>query len=262
MKVACFSVACVDHYFQIGQTFLGGNAMNQCINFQKFGHTTAMVGAVGDDEGGTRIRKFLGNRGVDISHLHIQEGETASNQMYVDASGERFGVDGAWRDGVYGEYRFTSNDWDFLDTFDIWATHANAPDYRETLRRKSEKQFLAADFLDLKDWDLLEESLGIINIAFFGGTKDMSDNLSRLARKKDALVVLTLGAEGSIAFKGSQTFLQQALPCEKVVDTTGCGDAFQAAFTASYIIDRDIAKALLHGAENGRETTAHYGAIV
>ena len=262
MKVACFSVACVDYYAQIQQSFVGGNSLNQCINFQTFGHTTAMVGAIGNDAKGEMVHDYFTKRGVDISHLHRVDGVTASNEMYVDDSGERFGIEGAWVDGVYGEYRLSPEDWDFLSGFDIWATHANAPDYREALKRKTSQQFLAVDFLALEDWDLLETSLGIVDIACFGGTPEMSGILSQLARKKNALIVLTLGAGGSIAYQGAQTFMQQALPCDRVVDTTGCGDAFQAAFTSSYILDRDVPKALLAGAESGRKTAAHYGAAV
>ena len=262
MKVACFSVACVDYYSQIKQSFVGGNSLNQCINFRTFGHTTAMVGAIGNDAKGKKVYDYFTERGVDITHLHQEEGVTASNEMYVDESGERFGIKGAWVDGVYGDYRLSPDDWDFLSGFDIWATHANAPDYREALTRKTPQQFLAVDFLALEDWELLEASLGIVDIAYFGGTPEMSSILSRFAKEKDALIVLTLGAEGSIAFKGSQMFRQQALPCDKVVDTTGCGDAFQVAFTSSYIHDRDIPKALLAGAQKGWETASHYGATV
>lgn len=261
MKVACFNVACVDYYPQLKQSFPGGNALNQCLHFQKFSHDTAMIGAVGNDPEGKKISKFLEDRKVDTSHLHVQNGVTASNQLYVDDSGERHGIEGAWKDGVYGEYHLDPDDWSYLETFDIWSTHANAPDYKETLKRKKKEQFLVVDFLDMEDYELLEMSLDIVDIAYFGGTMEMSGSLANLAKKKNALIVLTLGAEGSIAYNGSERVHQKALPIEKVVDTTGCGDAFQAAFTASCIVDQDIPKALLCGAQNGRETAAHHGAI-
>jgi sugar/nucleoside kinase (ribokinase family) len=51
------------------------------------------------------------------------------------------------------------------------------------------------------------------------------------------------------------------LEIEKVVDTTGCGDAFQAKFTAEYYVSGDIAAALLCGAVSGRNTAAQIGGI-
>ncbi|MGD9210986.1 MAG: PfkB family carbohydrate kinase [Desulfobacteraceae bacterium] len=47
------------------------------------------------------------------------------------------------------------------------------------------------------------------------------------------LIVLTLGSDGSIAFYGSKSYQQRTLITNNVVDTTGCGDAFQAGFVSS-----------------------------
>jgi fructoselysine 6-kinase len=46
-----------------------------------------------------------------------------------------------------------------------------------------------------------------------------------------------------------RAYSQKALATGKVVDATGCGDAFQAAFTASYFATKDIRAALWAGAE-------------
>jgi sugar/nucleoside kinase (ribokinase family) len=73
--------------------------------------------------------------------------------------------------------------------------------------------------------------------------------------------VLTLGAAGSIAIRNGETIAEPALPLEKVIDTTGCGDAFQAGFTAEYIESRDIRKALRKGAELGQTAAAHHGGV-
>jgi fructoselysine 6-kinase len=73
--------------------------------------------------------------------------------------------------------------------------------------------------------------------------------------------VLTLGAEGSIAIKNGEMTRQQALPLDKVVDTTGCGDAFQAGFSAEYFKTRDIRKSLLSGAAAGREAAMDFGGV-
>jgi sugar/nucleoside kinase (ribokinase family) len=73
------------------------------------------------------------------------------------------------------------------------------------------------------------------------------------------LIVLTLGKSGSMAFHNGRVYNQPALEIEKVIDTTGCGDAFQAAFTAEYYISGDIDAALLCGAESGKDTAAQIG---
>jgi fructoselysine 6-kinase len=101
----------------------------------------------------------------------------------------------------------------------------------------------------------------MINVAFFGGTPDMADDLSRLAMGRKGIVVLTLGAEGSKAFVNDQVYRQTALPVDKVIDTTGCGDAFQAAFNYEYYKSRNVIKALQAGAELGRLATQTHGGV-
>lgn len=261
MRVACFSVAAIDFFSQQNAWFAGGNSLNQAVRFRQMGYHSAFVGALGTDEAGDRIAKLLGNEQIDISCLQRIEGFTARNQIINDSAGERFGVDGAWESGIYEAFRMAETDWAYLKNFDIWATHANCPFFQVTLERKT-KQLLSVDFLHLRDYDLLQKSLTVADIVFFGGTVDMIEDLAQMAQKTPGkIIVLTLGAGGSMAFSDSLTYTQEALPLEKVIDTTGCGDAFQAGFTASYYRNQDIPQALLAGAELGRKAAMSFGGI-
>ncbi len=267
MKVACFSVAIMDYYPQQKQYFPGGNSLNQSVCFGQMGHRSAFVGPIGTDENGDRIAALLKSASVDTSHTHRIEGSTATNQIINDAAGERYGVEGAWLGGVYDNYELAEPDWAFLADFDVWTTHVDGPNFNEALKRKREDQLLTVDFLHLTDYALLENSLrdgvngtGGDAIVYFGGTADMASDLACIARTNPrAVIVLTLGADGSIAFVGDQSFTQPALPLDRVVDTTGCGDAFQAGFTASYYDTKDIPAALRAGAVLGRIAAQHYG---
>jgi fructoselysine 6-kinase len=198
---------------------------------------------------------------IDMSHMYRVNGQTACNKIINDDMGERYGIEGAWEGGVYETFQLSKADWDYISGFDIWSTHANGPCYLSALERKSKSQFMSVDFLHLKDYDLLEKSLRVVNIAYFGGTADMANDLAQIAKNNRGILVLTLGAEGSIAFEGDKAYTQKALPMEKVIDTTGCGDAFQSAFTTSYIRTKDIQASLLAGAELGRIAASSYGGI-
>lgn len=260
MKVACFSVAALDFFPQHNQYFAGGNSLNQAICFQQLGHQSAFLGALGTDEAGDRIADLLQRKSIDASHMHRINGTTATNQLIDDESGERFGLDGAWNGGVYETFKLTESDWEYVSEFDVWATHGNSPVYSDALERKAH-QFMSVDFLHLLDPDLLQKSLGIIDIAFIGGTLDMVDEMTCIAKQNKGLLVLTLGAKGSMAFQGDKVYTQKALPIDKVIDTTGCGDAFQAAFTAKYFETKDIQASLLAGAESGRKAAMTLGGI-
>ncbi len=261
MRVACFTVAAMDEFPQAGECHAGGNALNQSIRFRHLGYDSAFVGALGTDANGDRIEALLQSESVDCSHLRRLAGITACNRILNDEAGERFGVEGAWQNGAYGEFRMDSDDWAYLSHFDIWATHADCPCFEETLARKESRQFLSIDFLHLMDEEQVEKCMGSNTLCYFGGTADMAGNLAKLAERKPGLLVLTLGADGSMAFQGSSRWVQPALPVSKVVDATGCGDAFQAGFTATWIQTGDISKALLAGAEMGRIATQSYGGV-
>jgi len=65
---------------------------------------------------------------------------------------------------------------------------------------------------------------------------------------KDHLLVITDGKKGSYAYHDSKVYHQKAIGTRKVLDTTGAGDAYTAAFIAEYLRSKDIKKAMNKGA--------------
>lgn len=235
--------------------------MNQSVRFKQLGWDASFVGALGTDREGELLFQALTAYGIDCSRARKETGKNASNILMTDEAGERFEAPGAWRGGVYETHRLSDLDWAHLAKMDLWVSHANHNDYLSALEKKSKGQFFAVDFLHLKDMELLARSLDAVDIAFFGGTADMEPELAKIARERRALIVLTLGSEGSIAFHGEKVFRQEALPLEKVMDTTGCGDAFQAGFTNSFYRFKDVPRALLDGALLGKTAASQVGAL-
>jgi fructoselysine 6-kinase len=261
MKMAAFKVAAFDRFSTWKKCYPGGNAMNQSVRFKQMGWEASFVGALGTDREGELLFQALTAYGIDCSCAHKEAGKNASNILLTDEAGERFEAPDAWQGGVYETYRLSAADWAHLAKMELWVSHANHNDYLSALEKKAEGQFFAADFLHLKDMELLTHSLGALDIAFFGGTKDMEPELAKIARERRALIVLTLGAEGSVAFCGEKVFRQEALSLEKVADTTGCGDAFQAGFTNSFYRFKDVPRALLDGALLGKTAASSVGAL-
>ena len=46
---------------------------------------------------------------------------------------------------------------------------------------------------------------------------------------------------------------------ERVVDTTGCGDSYQAGFMVSYVRDRDVQRAMENGSRFAARTIGQLG---
>lgn len=259
-KVACFSVAAIDYFPQLNSFFAGGNALNQAIRLSSLGMKATFLGAVGKDIHGGKIIDLLLRRNVDISQAEILDGVTASNRIINDASGERFGEEGAWRGGVFENHKLSDKNWNYIRDFQIWATHSSCPDFSEALKRKR-KNFLCVDYLHLPDLEVLVHSVDRVDIAYIGGDESMIDTLQDLSTKVDSLIVLTMGSSGCIALQNGRQTRQKALTVGNVVDTTGCGDAFQSAFTQCFFMNRDIKLALERGAKMGDLAAMHHGGV-
>ncbi len=65
----------------------------------------------------------------------------------------------------------------------------------------------------------------------------------------------------SYAYFNDETHYQPALPVTKVIDATGCGDAYQAAFALTYYKTNDIEKSMLEGAKAGLNILQSWGGV-
>lgn len=63
-------------------------------------------------------------------------------------------------------------------------------------------------------------------------------------------VAMKLGAQGAVAFSGGAMHSQEAFPVD-VVDTTCCGDAFDAGFLTAMLAERNLQECLRWGCASG-----------
>jgi len=67
----------------------GGSGANAAIALVSTGSVVHMVGYVGDDEPGSRLRAVLDDAGVDVRFVHGRRGHTSEVVILVEPSGER-----------------------------------------------------------------------------------------------------------------------------------------------------------------------------
>jgi sugar/nucleoside kinase (ribokinase family) len=91
------------------------------------------------------------------------------------------------------------------------------------------------------------------------GCEALPDCLDALSGKVGTLVV-TRGAEGSIASDGGGRASIPAAPAANIVDTTGAGDLFAAGFLAARLRGRPLEQCLRAGALAAAEVISHFGA--
>jgi sugar/nucleoside kinase (ribokinase family) len=260
MKIVAMTVCTVDGYPDQGIECVGGNSLNFATQCRRSGvEHVSLVGGVGTDDYGTVVLDHLRGARIDVSHVHRLDGATATNKLYVTRDGERFQVPDSWRGGVYETFRLSDDDWDFVNQHDVVATTSIDPSFAQALERVDGDCRFVVDFMHTRDFEAVAANADRMDIAFFADDREIVARLARIARGSGILIVLTMGAEGSLALLDGESYSQPALPVKRVVDTTGCGDAYQAAFTVSWLRDRDLQRAMAAGAEAASLVLAHFG---
>lgn len=248
LRIAAVGEVDVDVYVERGLETLGGCSCNLARAATAAGADAALYSVVGDDTNGARVRSWLGETALEL-RVQRAPGATATQQIRVGADGERQLC--GWAPGVVASYVPTPDELAELARFDVLAL-ADTPAWNACLAVAGPKK--VADFSQDADtaWRFTD-----LDLAFIGGKPDDLDRLRPYAR--DLLIVLTAGAAGAWALSGT-TVLHQPTLARDIVDTTGCGDAFQGAFCATYFAAGDLAGALAAGALAAAAAAARWGA--
>jgi fructoselysine 6-kinase len=262
MKIAAFSSLCVDHYPEQGLSRPGGNSLNFGVHARRLGaKRVSIAGFIGTDSHADTIERLLITEGIDISRLYRLNGATASNRIYNTPVGERYSNPGDWDNGVKNSGTFDEATWDYLLGHDVVTVPWWDPNLDECLKRRSKRNLVIVDFMHFDDLAVIREHMPFIDITVMSPQPGLLPRIKELAEKNGKLVIAMLGAEGSRAFVNGKEYSQPALPVPRVVDTTGCGDSYQAGFVVSYFAELDIQKAMRKGAETASRVLAHFGAV-
>lgn len=250
---------CVDVYPALRKAFPGGNAVNVAVYATRYGMRPAYIGWVGGDDYGRLLRRELAAKGVDISHLHVKEGDTAQTYVTMDNNDR---VLGDYIEGVMADFDLDEGDIGWIERFDlvhagIWGRVA-----QHYPRLKRGGKILSFDFADKWDsplWQTLPVALDYAFASAHDDNPDLRDRLQRIVSGGARVAVATLGANGSLAFDGRHFYRHGILPV-KAVDTMGAGDSFIAGFLCAVAQDESIDAAMRRGTECAALTIQHPGA--
>ncbi len=238
----------------------GGIAANFAVHAARAGAEVVLVSAVGDDDAGGRLLAVLAPQ-LDTSRVRRLPGASTTQRLRVEA-GER--VFCGHDPGVARDLRLAPEDERALAVCGAIACSDGLPDLLDRCLGLGPP--VVCDFSRDTDGNepgrpdaWLAPWVDRLAVAFVGGEVGFAGPLAGLSRRTPALVVLTAGAAGAFAFRRGETTFQPALPAT-VVDTNGCGDAFQGAFTARWAAGAPLAEALAAGAARAAAVASAYGA--
>jgi fructoselysine 6-kinase len=249
------------------ETHIGGISLNFAIHAKRCGATQVSLISRVNEKDMAQLRSTLSYEGVDHNHVYGSATPTAHQHIILTPSGERIFPSGGYGEGCMAGFRLNPSDIQFAQMHDIIAS----PLFRQSQHLFDDvihmpfSGWRVADFLDLADFDdpieLFKHYLPHLNIAFVGGNASLIPALKPLSTQFSTTpIVITLGAQGSVALLNGQVHEQSAVSVAKVVDTTGCGDAFQAAFTTLYFETHHLHRALFSGAHQAATVAQYRGA--
>lgn len=262
MKITALTSLCVDIFPEQDKLYVGGNSLNFATQCKHSGiEDVSVIGAVGNDNYGKLIKNHLKKLNINHEKVSTVDDSTASNKIFIDDKGDRYFKKDSWNGGAFDTFRLSETDWNALKNSTIVAMPAGDPNLKQLLKRRHKNQLVLVDFLDYLGIDVIKEYINDIDIVFLSGKEEMLNDLQELSAQKGKLIVATLGAKGSIAFINNKRYFQEAIPVDNIVDTTGCGDAFQAAFCIKWVNTKDIEQSLKSGAIAASKVLGFIGGV-
>ena len=263
LNIVALTTCCVDFYPQLNKSFMGGNSLNVASMWKKLDPDSniSVITCLGNDSNGKMISNFFQKIGIDTTRVYTKNGINACNQLRVDENGERFGIEGTWQGGVYESFYLSNADWEWVSQQNIVAIPANNPNFSTMLKRRHNSQMLSVDYLDIENNIPIEDSIAKTDIAFITARTELLPKYKELAYKTKKLIVVTLGHKGSYTFYNGETYYQPAIQVPKVIDTTGCGDAYQAAFALTFYSTQNIKDSMYAGAMAASQILQEWGGV-
>jgi sulfofructose kinase len=233
-------------------SLVGGQTATALVACARLGWRARYLGGVGDDEAGRRVTEELGREGVDVHARSRHGASTRRAIILVDArTGRRAVLE--HRDPAVALRP------DELDAALVTSGRVLLVDARDPALSVA-AAMMARDagvptMLDVEEPgpgidDLLRLVDVIVSTASFPtavtGARAIGTALARLAAMSgSAVVIATLGAEGSLAWLGGHEVRTPGFRVN-VVDTTGAGDAFRGGLIAGWLgAGRDMRSATL-----------------
>ncbi len=227
----------------------GGKGANQAVAAARLGAAVRMIGAVGDDADGTRLRAGLESEGIDAEALLVAALPTGAAFITVDGGGENSIVvaPGA-------NHALTSDDvahaWGRAPDVTLAQLEVPAAAVLAAMQRPARLRVLnpapgrPLDEALLASVDVIVPNR--VELATIVGGAALAD-LNAVAGAARELgvtsVVVTLGGEGALVVEG-KTVVQVPAIDVPVVDTTAAGDSFCGALAVALGSGKDIEAAV------------------
>lgn len=260
VRVAAAGYSCVDYYEKLNRFYPTGNGVDWGVHLRRLGIPVSIISAVGNDNFGIQMREMLEKEKIDVSHLHVINGETCLQKMDLRNGTDRVHLDAI--EGVMENYELTKEDIEYIKTFPYVHTDL----FGNVLRHLAE--FRRAGVQVILDYSIYSDDKQYNNPTNFKNTDYVflsyteeddyiMNHLKYIYSFGPKIVTATLGENGSISYDGEK-FYRYGIEKAKVVNTVGAGDSYIAGFTYGIINGWEIEKCQELGAKISAEIVSKF----
>jgi ribokinase len=233
----------------------GGKGANQAVAAAAAGAPVAMVGCVGDDDGGTAYRARLADRGIDVAAVRVCAGVPTGHAVVTVADdGENAIVVVPGANDLLDEREVAAAD--ALGPGDVLLVQLEVPRAVVCTAIRRAAGLGARVVLNTAPYAALPPDVVALADPVVANEHEMAALAEAGAEPRSLLV--TFGANGA-AWDGVTAPAHLVDPAE-VADTTGAGDAFCGALAAALARGADRAEALDAALAAGAAAVRHPGA--
>jgi sugar/nucleoside kinase (ribokinase family) len=233
-----------------------GTAGGTAVVLSRLGAEVASYGAIGTDPIGSVLLGLLGAEGIDVSGLvRKDDHQTSASVIPVRPNGDR----PAWH-CIGANGAFTLDDLSLAALEGITHLHLGGPEFLggeaagqllahgRSIGAVTSLDILAPGDPDMLAWiaDALPHTDYLLpndeQVLGFTGASSLVEGAQALVAAGVGCVAVTQGAKGALVVTADEVIEVPAYPIEpdKLVDTTGCGDAFSAGFLRGLALGRDL----------------------
>jgi len=233
---------------------LGGSATIFASQFARLGGATGILGVIGQDLFGRFIQQQLGCLNLDISRVKLNPDITTGAGFAIVDGDDRAILTYPGTIDALGPADLTVNlfavcrHWHIASYFLLNRLRPHWPSWLMGIKKAGVTTSLDPNWSIDGDWSEVRGLLPLIDV-FFANENEATaiagctsaDAAGRILARQGPLVVIKLGARGSMAFLGEQSWsAPAAYSAIRVVDTIGAGDCFDAGFIRAWQLGRPV----------------------
>lgn len=260
-------------YFHVD---IGGGGCNVAVGVAKHGFKTAVFARIGNNNFKETILNRLKQKNVSSEFCQFEENYNIISSILLTETGERTIISYDTPGHLVKKFFLHDQLKKAKNIYISSLTNVSLEDKIEIItylkgdqtltfvnlsiidcRREPEVLYKIFDSLDVliinahEYSELIKKSYKDINF------KNLELTLPYL---KNRILIVTDAEKGSFGYFKNEKYFQEAVKPEKIVDTTGAGDAYTAGFISQYLKSKDISSSMESGAKYATEKLGRIGA--